>query len=291
MNVAVFSYFNAGFKYGVGLAYEGGPLFVFGATAFTIYKALADEKEHRSIQTGNNLAIAMLVFTGLWIIHSVSYRLYGYRVDWRLEKRWRLPDADNDQQDPRFHLGAAQGHPTWRTPLGQSTSVIMTALAWSMVRVVKQDLALQQCRPDWVFHTMLFGAPSLISFTIVWNIFHGTRCRKIIDLLGHGDELNPSLKQMWRRFRNLLKDLLRGRSDLPDPSTHYTKFSKYPGYISYKYFMDSNFRHKLPDSICYDNNNERRRFYVLREYVQAAALQDMERNSLSVEIVPSSRLT
>nr|PNR38910.1 hypothetical protein PHYPA_019188 [Physcomitrium patens] len=289
MNVAIFSYFYSGFKYGVGLAYEGAPLFVFGQTAFAIWEAFDYGKEDGPVRTSYGLATAMLVLTVLWIIHSVSYRLYGYRVDWRLEKRHPLSAAKIDQQDPRFHLGAAQGHPTWRTPFGQSSSVVMTALAWSIVRFVEQDLALQQCRPDWVFYTMLYGSPVLITLTILWNIFSGTRCRKITGLLGQSDgkdESNPSLIERMKR----LYSWLMGQSDQvysnnaggSSTQIHYTNFSKYPGYISYKYFKDSNLRFARSGI---------KQCYVLEEYIQAAALQGMERNSLFVEEVPSSRLT
>ena len=187
MNVAVFFYFYSGFQYAVGLAYEGGPLFVSIATTYTIWKEVAESiPENRFIRDGNRVALAMLVIAFLWIVHSVSYRLHGYRVDWRLQEYLSCPDRDlgrDRRLNPNFQLGAAQGHPTWRTPMGQSSSVVLTALAWTVNILVKEDLAHQRCRPDWVLYVMLYGAPCLISVTILWNVFSGTRCRSIRKLL------------------------------------------------------------------------------------------------------------
>jgi hypothetical protein len=289
MNVAVFSYFYSGFRYAVGLGYEGAPLVVFVATSYTLRKALVESTpEDGPIHTGNKLAVAMLVFTLLWIVHSISFRRYGYRVVWRLgDKRRPNGHARNNQnqddhpsQDPRFLLGAAQGHPTWRTPMGQSTSVVMTALAWSMVRVVKQDLALQECRPDWVFKAMLYGAPILITVTIPWNVLSGTRCRTISGQtvpVVHED-IPESLRSRARRFGLWLglSTSILDNIGLGAYRAHTFK-SEYPGLQSYKDLKDSFMSGETTN-------------YVLNEYVQAAALQRMERNTLFVEDVPDNRL-
>ena len=101
MNVAVFFYFYSGFQYAVGLAYEAGPLFVFITTAYTIGKEVAESTPgNSSMRDGNMVTVAMLVIAFLWIGHSVSYRLYGYRVDWRLQMF----------RDAELHLqGVAEG--------------------------------------------------------------------------------------------------------------------------------------------------------------------------------------
>lgn len=294
MNVAVFSYFYSGFRYGVGLAYEGGPLVVFVTTSFTIWKTLVESTpDHGPIRTSNNLALVMLVLTFLWIVHSVSYRLYGYRVDWRLGHTRPNHHVERDQ-DPRFHLGAAQGHPTWRTPMGQSTSVVMTALAWWMVSVVKEDLVFQECRPDWVIQAMLYGAPCLISVTILWNVFGGIRCRTIegqkyfeeVEKVQQVAHLEQVKKNRWNVFGfkfGSVEDLVVRFEDSVEKTTVECEVdslhSDYPGYNTYKYFIASNFT-----SSCED------KYYVWTEYVQAAALQRMDRNSLSVEVVPKERL-
>ena len=256
MNVAIFSYFCSGFQYGVGLGYESGPLFAFITTAWTIGKELNGlTPADGSITTGKHLAIAMLVFSLTWIVHSISYRLFGYRVDWRRGYKRR----DRNQQDPRFQLGAAQGHPTWRTPMGQSTSVIMTALSWSLVRVVKKDLEdIQKCRPDWVFQAMLYVAPILISFTIVWNIMSGIRCRTVSgEIVERG--------RIWS-----LMEFFFG-------SHEQTRHSDYPGLQSYKdligYFQE-------PE----DMNRD------IKRYRNAVALQRMGRNTMFGEQVPDERL-
>jgi hypothetical protein len=56
---------------------------VFVTTSFTLLKTLQGST-HGPIRTANNLAICMLVFTFLWIVHSFSYRLQ-VRVSRRLE--------------------------------------------------------------------------------------------------------------------------------------------------------------------------------------------------------------
>ena len=38
MNIAVFSYFYSGFRYGMGLAYEERPFTIFATTSFTLLK-------------------------------------------------------------------------------------------------------------------------------------------------------------------------------------------------------------------------------------------------------------
>ncbi|KAG0557011.1 hypothetical protein KC19_11G095300 [Ceratodon purpureus] len=247
MNMAVFSYFFSGFRYGAGLGYECGPLVVFVTTAYALYKSIGLTPEDGPIRTSNNLALAMFAFTLSWIVHSVSYRLYGYRVEWRFGQRRHVEEG---KLDPRFHMGAAQGHPTWRTPMGQSTSVIMTALAWSVFRYVWKDLALQECRPDWVFYLMLGGGPILITLTVFWNIISGMRCRTVT-LVGSS-----------ARIISKRGGLQRSNSKI--------KNSTYPGFQIYKDFCEEN---------------------VWKAYVQAAALQWMERNSLFVEDVPDERLT
>ncbi|KAG0601204.1 hypothetical protein M758_11G092400 [Ceratodon purpureus] len=274
MNVAVFSYFFSGFRYGAGLGYECGPLVVFVTTAYALYKSIGLTPEDGPIRTSNNLALAMFAFTLSWIVHSVSYRLYGYRVEWRLGQK-KKGELEVEKLDPRFHMGAAQGHPTWRTPMGQSTSVIMTALAWSVFRYVWKDLALQECRPDWVFQMMLFGAPILISVTILWNFMSGIRCRTVEGLETETKLERRGLRRwLGRRLGKIFSENVTDFLNLGQQVDAYTsrekKKSSYPGFQIYKDFY----------------NEE-----VWKAYVQAAALQWMERNSLFAEDVPDSRLT
>ena len=305
MNVAVFFYFYSGFQYAVGLAYEGGPLFVFIATAFTIMKeVVASDPENRFMRDGNRVALAMLVVAFLWIGHSVSYRLYGYRVDWRVQEfLWCSSSSSrelrNDRRlNPNFQLGAAQGHPTWRTPMGQSSSVLLTALAWTVNILVKKDLARQRCRPDWVFNVMLYGAPCLISVTILWNVFSGTRCRRISKLLRleqHPRAPDPEAprRRPGRSFKRWIRSGLKffSRPSSAPPiipvvgsivtPRETSRQAYYPGskpYVDYKQCFSSLDHFK-------DWNLK-----VWGEYVQAAALQRMGRNTLFVERVPPNRL-
>ncbi|KAG0557009.1 hypothetical protein KC19_11G095100 [Ceratodon purpureus] len=337
MNVAVFFYFYAGFHYGVALAYESAPLVVFATTSFSICKALLRTTlDGPAIRTANNLALTMLVFTFLWIVHSISFRIYGYRVEWRLaykagpenDQNQRRRDGPNSNgqtarlyqdessvkepsiQDPRFQLGAAQGHPTWRTPMGQSTGLILTGLSWSMVKFIWEDVADQKCRPDLVFYTMLLGAPILITATIFWNVFSGTRCRKIsgqkitkADSIVQGSTtsrtrrwLGNGLGQILPRFALKLLGLseyahtytyeswsiVTGSSQISDSDVA-TLRADYPGYNSYKYYFTGGF-HGFWSRFWSRFN------HVWSQYVQAAALQRMERNSLHIENVPDKRL-
>ena len=303
MNVAVFFYFYSGFQYAVGLAYEGGPLFVSIATTYMIWKEVVESiPENRFIRDGNRVALAMLVIAFLWIVHSVSYRLYGYRVDWRLQEYLSCPDRDlgrDRRLNPNFQLGAAQGHPTWRTPMGQSSSAVLTALAWTVNILVKEDLAHQRCRPDWVFYVMLYGAPCLISVTILWNVFSGTRCRSIRKLLRleqHPRAPDPEPEAPRRRpdrsfkgwIRSGLKNFSRTSSGPRIPVVRSivtlretTRKAYYPGSKAYvDYYRHSSSIEELKEWIC----------KVWNEYVQAVALQRMGRNTLHVEVVPTSRL-
>ena len=140
----------------------------------------------------------------------------------------------------------------------------------------------------------MFGAPCLISVTILWNVFSGARCQKICNLERLEQHPGaPHSEAPWRRRYRSFKRWVRSglkissRSSAPPNTLEITlitysyRKSYYPGskaYVDYMHHSSS-----INDFMGWNSR-------VWGEYVQAVALQRMGRNTLFVEKVPPEKL-
>ncbi|KAG0588894.1 hypothetical protein KC19_2G276300 [Ceratodon purpureus] len=203
MIIAVFSYFFAGFEYNVGVTYGSGPLVALLTAVIPIWKAVPENRD------SNRVALTMLFFAFLWVLHSVSFRVLGYRVLWRHFEAPKRREAGNPV-NVCYLLGAGQSHPTWKTPVGQTTCLLFMAFAWAIARAARHDLKNQQCEADWVLNAMIWIPPSLMTAAFVYILLSALRGRtikhKIRAILYTEERVGeyPGM-QYYREFRKFLR--------------------------------------------------------------------------------------
>lgn len=177
MSVATFSYYFSSFQYSITLMHELAAATALVFSMFPVWTLLtmrvnslvkyetstADDKGIRRIVVE---VILMLLISLLWTLHSSVYRTIGYRAAWitaynkEKERGWT-----GDAMRRMWILAGAQGHPTWRTPTGQSFGLYLAVLAWSISITVRHDL---RCDDDLVlFHLLLWGSPVLLTLAVL----------------------------------------------------------------------------------------------------------------------------
>ncbi|KAG0627821.1 hypothetical protein M758_2G230500 [Ceratodon purpureus] len=246
MIIAVFSYFFAGFEYNVGVTYGSGPLVALLTAVIPIWKAVPENRD------SNRVGLTMLFFAFLWVLHSVSFRVLGYRVLWRHFEAPKRREAGNPV-NVCYLLGAGQSHPTWKTPVGQTTCLLFMAFAWAIARAARHDLKNQQCEADWVLNAMIWIPPSLMTAAFVYILLSALRGRTIV--CNYPDD-HPRTGIL-----NIIRNTIR--------AMWYTqeRVGEYPGMQYYR-----EFRKFLRAS--------------LSHYKQVVALHRRGRNTYTIEVVP-----
>lgn len=177
MNVATFSYYFSSFQYSISLTHELAAATALVFSMLPVWSLLTvrgnylvnfDESpaDDKGIRTMIWLVISMLLISLLWTLHSGVYRTIGYRASWitaynkEKERGWT-----GDTIRRMWILAGAEGHPTWRTPTGQSFGLYLAVLAWCISITIRLDL---QCKDDlFLFHLLLWGSPVLLTLAVL----------------------------------------------------------------------------------------------------------------------------
>lgn len=109
MNVAVFSYFFAGFQYSITPVHEAAPVALLVVTTYPLWFNLGNDQFTYSYREwwGSELkgsvvaaieALVMVWLAIMWVAHSAMYRTIGYRAAWiqawNLQSRSETPNRN-----------------------------------------------------------------------------------------------------------------------------------------------------------------------------------------------------
>ncbi|KAG0586647.1 hypothetical protein KC19_2G106300 [Ceratodon purpureus] len=184
MNVAAFSYYFSSFQYSIAVTHELASATALLFTMFPVWTVLtADTGKFHSLRIGYKvnwvfvremdwLVLAMLVLSIFWIIHSSLFRTIGYRAFWIAAFNKQLTEGrrthGKDFMSSLWILSGAQGHPTWRTPTGQSFGLYLTVLSWIVALRIHNYIRREYCRDDLIlFHISLWISPSILTWAVL----------------------------------------------------------------------------------------------------------------------------
>ncbi|KAG0606802.1 hypothetical protein M758_9G169000 [Ceratodon purpureus] len=182
MNVAALSYYFSSFQYSIAVTYELASATALFFTMFPVWTLLTmDTKRFLGweyfeinrvlVRETVWLVLAMLILSILWIIHSSLFRTIGYRAFWITAFNKQVTEGrahSKDFMSSLWILSGAQGHPTWRTPIGQSFGLYLTVLSWVVASKIHIYLGRGYCKEDLIlFDILLWVSPSILTLAVL----------------------------------------------------------------------------------------------------------------------------
>lgn len=204
MFTTTFSYFFSGFQYSVSINYEASPIVLIVGTGYPLFYQLISPNDKTSYFIGA-CGVLMVILSLLWILHSAIYRTVVYRAVWIRAWRQQLecsksskcdttpssppdpaatttstdveraactsppPASSSCQYNMRnlWVLAAGQGHPTWRTTVGQGTAFYLIVLHCLCIWQGRHYLSEYCPTKIILFPMMLYSPPIFLTLSLI----------------------------------------------------------------------------------------------------------------------------